>query len=66
MSLRTRIAAVAGVAVAVIVVAAAAIVYVAVRSNLRGEVERALDERAEALDRRGRLPGRPLDRRPHP
>lgn len=67
MSLRKRIAAVAGVAVAVIVVASAAIVYVAVRSNLRGEVERALDERAHALERRGGPPpGRPLDRRPHP
>ena len=43
MSLRTRIAAVAGVAVAVTVIAAAVAVYFAVRSSLRGEVEDALD-----------------------
>jgi two-component system sensor histidine kinase MprB len=60
VSLRTRIAAVAGLAVAITVIAAAAIVYVAVRSNLRGEVERALDERATALiDDRRRGPGGP-------
>ncbi len=47
MSLRTRIAAVAGLAVAVTVVAAAVVVYVAVRSNLRGEVDRALTARAQ-------------------
>jgi two-component system sensor histidine kinase MprB len=54
MSLRTRIAAVAGVAVAITVIAVAAIVYVAVRSSLRGEVEDALVARAE-------LPRPPLD-----
>ena len=48
MSLRTRIAAVAGVAVAVTVIAAAVFVYFAVRSSLRGEVEDALVERADA------------------
>lgn len=55
MSLRTRIAAVAGAAVAVTVLLVAVVVYVAVRSNLRGEVERALEQRAIALvdDRRG-------------
>ena len=65
MSLRTRIAAVAGVAVAVIVVAVAAVVYVAVRSNLRGEVEDALIARAEAFERRP-LPGSPRPGRPRP
>jgi two-component system, OmpR family, sensor histidine kinase MprB len=48
MSLRTRIAAVAGVAVAITVIAAAVAVYFAVRSSLRGEVEDALVARAEA------------------
>ena len=48
MSLRTRIAAVAGVAVAVTVLIAAVSVYFAVRSSLRGEVEDALAQRAEA------------------
>ena len=47
MSLRTRIAAVAGVAVAVTVLAAAVAVYFAVRSSLRGEVEDALIARAD-------------------
>ena len=46
MTLRTRIAAAAGVAVAVTTITAAVVVYLAVRSNLRGEVERALTERA--------------------
>ena len=66
MSLRTRIAAVAGVAVAVTVLVAAAIVYVAVRSNLRGEVERDLVHRAQEIaggrgpgGRGGPPPGRP-------
>ena len=49
MSLRTRIAAVAGLAVAVAVVAAAGIIYVAVRSELRGEIEDALRSQAQAL-----------------
>ena len=48
MTLRTRIAAVAGVAVAVTVLAAAVAVYFAVRSSLRGEVEDALIARADA------------------
>src|SRR5439155_7419733 len=49
MTLRTRIAAAAGLAVAVAVIAAAAIVYFAIRSELRGEVERALSDRAALL-----------------
>jgi two-component system sensor histidine kinase MprB len=48
MSLRTRIAAVAGVAVAMTVVAADVVVYFAVRSSLRGQVEETLTERADA------------------
>ncbi len=46
MSLRTRIAAVAGLAVAVAVVLAAVVVYVAVRSDLRGQVDSSLRQRA--------------------
>ena len=58
MSLRTRIAAVAGVAVAVTVLAAAVVVYVSVRSDLRNEVERSLVERARTvLERGGGGPG---------
>ncbi|MDQ4049122.1 MAG: HAMP domain-containing histidine kinase [Actinomycetota bacterium] len=57
MSLRTRIAAVAGVAVALTVVAAAFIVYFAVRSNLRGEVEEALAARVEPLQAPERFGG---------
>ncbi len=56
MSLRTRIAAVAGVAVAVAVLAAAAGSYVAVRSALLGEVDRSLADRVDELPF-GRLGG---------
>jgi two-component system sensor histidine kinase MprB len=49
MTLRTRIAAVASVSVAVAVLAAAIGLYAAVRSDLRGEVDSALRSRAEAL-----------------
>lgn len=49
MSLRTRIAAVAGVSVAVAVLAAAVGLYVAVRSDLRGEVDAGLRARASAF-----------------
>ena len=51
MSLRVRIAAIAGVAVALTVLGVAAGVYAAVRSNLRGEVEDALEVRAQAYSR---------------
>ena len=57
MSLRTRIAAVAGVAVAVTVLAAAVVVYVSVRSNLRDEVERSLVDRARSVLDRGGVGG---------
>ncbi len=66
MTLRTRMAAVAGVAVAVAVLVAAATSYFAVRSALRGEVDRALEEQASDVrfgrggpGRRGGPFGRP-------
>jgi two-component system sensor histidine kinase MprB len=46
MSLRTRIAEVAGLAVAIAVVSGAILAYVAIRSELRGEVDDALRARA--------------------
>ncbi len=49
MTLRARIAAVAGLAVAVAVLVAAVAVYLAVRSELRGEVDRSLRQRAAAF-----------------
>jgi two-component system, OmpR family, sensor histidine kinase MprB len=49
MTLRTRIAAVASLSVAVAVLAAAIGLYVAVRSDLRGEIDRALTERAQGF-----------------
>ncbi len=70
MSLRTRIAAVAGLAVAVAVLGAAVVVYVAIRSELRGEVDRALRERAggfrDAGPGGGERPPRPLRERLRP
>jgi two-component system sensor histidine kinase MprB len=51
MSLRTRIAGVAGLAVAIAVIAGAGLAYVAIRSELRGEVDNALRERAAAFER---------------
>src|ERR687893_1447170 len=53
MTLRARIAAVAGLAVALAILATAVFTYVAVRSSLRGEVDSALEERAERFDRAG-------------
>jgi two-component system sensor histidine kinase MprB len=49
MTLRTRIAAVASLSVALAVLAAAVGLYVAVRSDLRGEIDRELIERAQAF-----------------
>jgi two-component system sensor histidine kinase MprB len=49
MTLRTRIAAVASVSVALAVLAAAVGLYAAVRSDLRGEVDNNLRSRARAL-----------------
>jgi two-component system, OmpR family, sensor histidine kinase MprB len=62
VSLRARVAAAAGVAVALTVLVAAVVVYVAVRSNLRAEVDRALLERVDragAPDAFGRGPRGP-------
>jgi two-component system sensor histidine kinase MprB len=49
MTLRTRIAAVASVSVALAVLAAAIGLYVAVRSDLLGEIDKDLRSRAQAL-----------------
>jgi two-component system sensor histidine kinase MprB len=49
MTLRARIAAVAGLAVALAVLVAAIGLYVAVRSDLRSEVDKSLDQRARAF-----------------
>ncbi|HEV3322193.1 MAG TPA: HAMP domain-containing sensor histidine kinase [Solirubrobacteraceae bacterium] len=49
MTLRARIAAVAGLAVAVAVLLAAVVVYVAVRSDLRGQIDASLRQRAAGL-----------------
>ncbi len=49
MSLRSRIAAVAGVAVAAVVVLTAVFTYVAVRSQLRGEVDDSLRPRTDRV-----------------
>lgn len=57
MSLRTRIAAAAALAVALVVVIAAAAIYVGVRAELRGEVDRSLRERAGAIPTPGPPPG---------
>ncbi len=54
MTLRARIAAVAGVAVAVAILATAVFTYLAVRSSLRGEIDDALTERAQQISDRGR------------
>src|SRR4051812_17792952 len=52
MTLRTRIAGVAGLAVAIAVLLGAALAYVAIRSELRGEVDTALRERVAPLQTR--------------
>jgi two-component system sensor histidine kinase MprB len=49
MTLRARIAAAAGLAVAIAVFVAAISLYVAVRSDLRGEVDKSLSQRASAF-----------------
>ncbi len=67
MSLRTRIAAAAGLAVAVVVLVAAAAIYVGVRAELRGEVDSSLRDRAELFVRLAEAPrrgGDPGDRGP--
>jgi two-component system sensor histidine kinase MprB len=49
MTLRTRIAAVASLSVALAVLAAAVGLYIAVRSDLRGEIDQSLRQRAHAF-----------------
>ncbi len=51
MSLRLRIAAVGGVAVALAVLAAAVAIYLAVRSDLRGQIDQSLTQRAQEFVR---------------
>ncbi len=53
MTLRTRIAAAAGLAVALAVAAAALAVYLGVRGELRGEVDNSLRQRAQTIVDRG-------------
>src|SRR5687768_2359427 len=57
MTLRARIAAVAGVAVAIAILATAAFSYLSVRSSLRGEIDRSLERRAEGIRDFGDGPG---------
>jgi two-component system, OmpR family, sensor histidine kinase MprB len=49
MTLRTRIAAVASLSVALAVLAAAVGLYIAVRSDLQGEIDQSLRQRAQAF-----------------
>jgi two-component system sensor histidine kinase MprB len=49
VTLRARVAATAAAAVALAVLATAVVVYVAARSELRGEVDRSLQERADSV-----------------
>ena len=51
MSLRTRLALVAAAAVGIAVVAASVTVYLVVHEQLRGEVDRTLQERADSIRR---------------
>jgi two-component system sensor histidine kinase MprB len=57
VSLRTRIAAAAGLAVAIVVLVAAAGIYFGVRAELRGEVDRSLRQRAGAIAQLAGGPG---------
>ena len=50
MSLRTRIAGVAGLAVAIAVLLGSVLAYVAIRGELRGQVDDALEERAQVFE----------------
>jgi two-component system sensor histidine kinase MprB len=64
VTLRTRIAAAAGVAVAIVVVIASVAIYLGVRAELRGEVDDSLRERSGEIAgvARVRPPGVPGDR----
>jgi len=59
VTLRARIAAVAGVAVAVAILATAVFTYLAVRSSLRGEIDSALANRADQVSEGPSGGGRP-------
>jgi two-component system, OmpR family, sensor histidine kinase MprB len=59
MSLRTRIAAAAGLAVALVVVIASVAIYLAVRAELRSEVDASLRERVAAVQSEPEPPGGP-------
>jgi two-component system sensor histidine kinase MprB len=59
VSLRTRIAAAASVAVALAVLAAAVSVYLAVRSDLRGQIDKSLTQRAQVFIRAASFAGAP-------
>jgi two-component system, OmpR family, sensor histidine kinase MprB len=63
VTLRTRIAAAAGVAVALAVIAVSIAVYVGVRGELRGEVDNSLNDRADAVAIAARATG--TSRAPH-
>ena len=63
MTLRARIAAVASLAVALAIVAVAVSLYLAVRSDLRGQIDQSLSQRAQILtSSAARLPGEPGSR----
>jgi two-component system sensor histidine kinase MprB len=64
VTLRTRIAAAAGVAVALAVIAVSIAVYVGVRGELRGEVDNSLNDRADAVAIAARTTG--TSKAPHP
>ncbi|HSK17076.1 MAG TPA: HAMP domain-containing protein, partial [Gaiellaceae bacterium] len=66
MSFRARIALASAGAVAIAVVVASAVVYVAVRSELRGQVDDALRERAAAVAETRAHPGEIFPRIPAP
>ena len=60
MTLRTRIAAAAGIAVAITALALAAGDYAGTRSTLRGQIDKALASRAQQVtDQNGQRPGPP-------
>jgi two-component system, OmpR family, sensor histidine kinase MprB len=63
VTLRARIAAVASLAVALAVVVVAFSLYLAVRSDLRGQIDQSLSQRAQILtSAAARLPGEPGSR----
>jgi two-component system, OmpR family, sensor histidine kinase MprB len=64
MSLRARMGLVAGLAVALAVVVVAVVVYTGTRSELRGQVDNALADRAAPFQRLGPGPGGPGPRPP--